>query len=234
MELIKTIFSKLITSIKESDKIDYDTVKFCFQHGESYPLGSDNTGILFIGRACNGWDSYSDDVDILFGQGEGSLFKRDSIREMITNPNPNYNPNRSAFWRVIGKLSSQVYGERWMDYIAWTNLYKIAPEEGNPDNVLGGLQYEHCINILDCEIIWLSPRVIVFFTGDESKGWITDDFIEVASGGIVPSFKKIKWDKHNLMYSKVNGRIIIVTEHPQGKAENPHIEALYRCILNKP
>lgn len=230
MELLKKLYAELLTTIKESRKIDYDTVKFCYQHGRFYPMESPNAGILFVGRACNGWDAYSDDVNILFGKGEGTIFKQDSIRNLISTANPNYNANLSAFWRVIGNLSSLYYGKQWMDYIAWTNLYKIAPEEGNPDRSLGGLQYGHCVRILECEIDLLSPKVIVFFTGDDSKDWITDNFIKAACGGILPSFKKIRWDKYSLLYAEIDGRILIVTEHPQGKKEDPHVEALYGCI----
>ena len=230
MKQLKKLYAELLKAIRESNKIDYDTVKFCFQHGKFYPKETANAGILFVGRACNGWDAYSDDVNILFGKGQGAISKQDSIRYLVSTANPNYNANLSAFWRVIGNLSSLYYGKQWMDYIAWTNLYKIAPEGGNPDRILGGLQYNHCVRILECEIELLSPKVIVFFTGDESKDWITDDFTNVACGRFLPSYKKISWDKYSLMYAEVNGRIVIVTEHPQGKKEDPHVEALYGCI----
>ena len=37
MKQLKKLYAELLKAIGESNKIDYDTVKFCFQHGKFYP-----------------------------------------------------------------------------------------------------------------------------------------------------------------------------------------------------
>lgn len=232
MKVLKKIYSELLAEITESNQISYDTVKFCFQRGTLYPTHTDNLGLLVVGRACNGWTAYSDDVDDLFGEGDSSMFSTEPFSFLKEENNSHYNSKQSAFWRVIKSITATFHGkERWSDYIAWTNLYKVSPEEGNPNRTLGGLQYKKCVEILQHEVEMLSPGIIIFFTGDDSKDWLTEDFIRAACGGIVPSFRQKKWDKYRLLYSQsINGRTIIITEHPQGKKENLHIEAIISCI----
>lgn len=186
---------------------------------------------MVIGRSCNGWTAYSDNVDVLFGEGKLSMFSTEPFR-FLKEGKSRYNPKRSAFWRVVKAIAATFYGEKqWTDYIAWSNLYKVSPEEGNPNRTLGGLQYKHCVEILRHEVEMRSPSIIIFFTGDDSKDWLTEDFLNVC-GDIDPSsFTEIKWDKFRLLYSKLsNDRVIIITEHPQGKKEQPHIEAIIDCI----
>ena len=78
------------------------------------------------------------------------------------------NTNKSAFWRTIKKISIEYFREKdWYNYIAWSNLYKLSPEKGNPNANLQNIQRETCLKILDEEIKVLQPNYIIFLT----SGW---------------------------------------------------------------
>ena len=230
---LKTLYRQLL--LKLSEKLPGAvTVKFCFQCGKLFPKAK-NAGLLFVGRCTNGWHSYSNDVDELFDQNSPQcVFKKDAIRCMFEGKDP-YNPNLSSFWRVTKRIAEYFYGDSWFDYVAWTNLFKIAPEEGNCGAKLGGLQYKYVVDILRVEVEILSTKVIIFFTGDEAKDWITTDFIKaVTESSIMPSFNKTAWGKYSFSWAIIEERLIIITEHPQGKPEETHWQALLQCICKLP
>ena len=80
-----------------------------------------------------------------------------------------YRLSRSPFWRVARRLLAAL-GEdasgRWVERIAWSNLYKIAPlGGGNPSNALCRAQIGPCRAILAEEIRRLEPTHIFMPVG---------------------------------------------------------------------
>ena len=51
--------------------------------------------------------------------------------------------------------------------LAWTNLYKFAPERGgNPSSKCKKKQFEYCVHELKKEFKSLKPYVAILFTGE--------------------------------------------------------------------
>ena len=108
----------------------------------------------------------------------------------------------SPFWCLSKKVTKQLlpeYEKDWTKYIAWTNLYKLAPfNGGNPDSELCSLQKDTCKIILQEELNHLTPTHILVIakkhwknelsinaeennphiSTDESDIW-TKDFIDI-------------------------------------------------------
>jgi hypothetical protein len=62
----------------------------------------------------------------------------------------------------------------WSSKLAYSNLFKFAPERGNPDRNLKKLQLSHCIEILLYELQELKPRNVVFVTeGNPREEWFS-------------------------------------------------------------
>lgn len=229
-ERIKPLYSSLIEKTKV---FSYPKAFFCIQWGKLYPK-MNNTGILFIGRATNGWITDLENIDILFGDSEYSIFNRKDQMQWVEDCEGNihgYNTRKSAFWRVIKNISKSFYPENWSAHVAWSNICKVAPfEQGNPSDSLYYVQIELCNQILGIEIELLSPEIIVLFTGES---W-AKDFLYYLTHEESPQAIKCKhWGKENQFTMKaylINGRIYIQTEHPQGRKEDLHIQTIIETI----
>lgn len=82
-----------------------------------------------------------------------------------------YNTAKSAFWRVIREVVSQlnianINNDNWPSHLVWSNLYKIAPAKGgNPGDKLCDLQLDDCVELLRMEITNYQPKRILFLIG---------------------------------------------------------------------
>ena len=137
---------------------------------------SQETRLMVIGRATNGWKqldtssaaAFSREAEAAFGSpgfswvsGDGGDLR--SARDVL------YRLSRSPFWRVSRRLLAAL-GEdasgRWVERIAWSNLYKIAPlGGGNPSNALCRAQIGPCRAILAEEIRRFEPTHIFMPVG---------------------------------------------------------------------
>lgn len=137
---------------------------------------SQETRLMVIGRATNGWKqldtssaaAFSREAEAAFGSpgfswvsGAGGDLR--SARDVL------YRLSRSPFWRVARRLLAAL-GEdasgRWVERIAWSNLYKIAPlGGGNPSNALCRAQIGPCRAILAEEIRRFEPTHIFMPVG---------------------------------------------------------------------
>ncbi len=233
-ESLKPLYKELVSSVGEFA----NTCFFAMQWGDKFPLNP-NEGVLFVGRATNGWISAENNLDVLFGADDQAIFNREDQRQWIEekwgNPDEednNYNTLRSSFWKVIRMTSIQLYpelGEEWYRKVAWSNLYKAAPlEGGNPSNAMCRAQLESSQKILAKEIEILSPKTVVMLTG---YNW-AKDFLSSLNNGVEPSSCKMtkEWDNYASSLYVINGVNYIVTEHPQGKKHQAHIDALLELI----
>lgn len=214
---------------------------FCMQWGESF-LEEKNSGILFVGRSVNGWiNTELGEVDELFGDTENietnikPIFNVNDQMEWVVDSwgsKDRYNTNRSPFWRVIRSVSTEYYPDsnsNWYKNVAWSNLYKVAPSAGgNPDDFICGWQFYNCCRILQKEIELLSPRVVIFLTG---KLW-SNSFLWYLNGGKEPTIKhSLDWGRdYTAELMKIGSFYCLVTEHPQGKPEESHVNAIIELI----
>ena len=205
---------------------------FVMNWGENFPTER-NTGILFVGKAVNGWAKKED-------QSFEKLFARkDQMKwvEDLWNSKDNYVTKKSAFWRVIKGIITN-YDKTinpWYSYIAWSNLYKMSPNNskggGNPSKKEKDNQLALCRKILQKEIEILSPKYVILLTsGWESK----TGFLWYLNGKQhTIHLEEITWGgKNKIRVYKINDTLFITSVHPQGKNEDEHVKQIIN-ILNK-
>lgn len=83
-----------------------------------------------------------------------------------------YRAYRSFFWNVVYKtVSDQIGKDRaerdWADYVVWSNLYKISPENGNPNDKDRELQFTEAKELVKMEIEELKPKYCLVITNLE-------------------------------------------------------------------
>jgi hypothetical protein len=224
---LRPLYANLLDSIK---KYDYSKAIFCAQWGTSFPI-EQNTGIVFVGRATNGWITDSESIDVLFGDDPDAIFNRDDQMEWVENLSGNmdgYNTRKSSFWRIIRNVSSHFYPDNWFSYIAWSNLCKVAPwVGGNPNDALFDAQFQDCEQILQTEIRILSPKVVVLLTG---QSWARDFLKYLNRNQDTNSGCEVSWDDYECNVYKIGDITYILTEHPQGKKEDEHTKCLIELI----
>lgn len=214
------------------DKVDckIDIFTFCIQWGEKY-FDKENSGILFVGKATNGWVSKSRDINVLFG--ENGIFDRKDQMKWIQNLENNtkgYNTKNSAFWRLIKRVTELQNGKNeWYNKIAWSNLYKISFEKGNPNEKLKQQQLEICKRILETEIKILQPKIVIFLT----SGWEHNFVNYLIKDTPKEKYKSVEWgNKYKTKGFLFNNTIYILSHHPQGKNENEHTKAIIEILNN--
>lgn len=185
-------------------------------------------GLLVVGRATHGWIEPKDVNELI-----DSLFDEEPLRwvEESAGNDKDYNTRRSAFWRVIKGVAEALYPDGWFQNIAWSNLCKVAPQAGNPNNSLYYAQLEDCQKILEAEIKILSPKAVLLFTG---YNW-AKDFLVYLNDGVEPHpMTTAAWDRYECKVFLIKGTYYILTEHPQGKKEAVHKKTLIDLLKNLP
>jgi hypothetical protein len=128
-----------------------------------------------------------------------------------------YRTGSSAFWRVAKRIAEGLFlpaeEADWINHIAWSNLYKIAPASGgNPGGALWRSQVPLSPELIASELEILSPKAVVILAGFD---WFSDFAPRVATElHIAPSTSIVE------VFGYLNGGIpFVVSPHPQGKGE---------------
>jgi len=187
--------------------------------------------LLVVGRATNGWGNDFNKNDI-----EDCRRLSDSFISKIASENldwvtrqwgatDGYNTRKSAFWRVSRMLARRIASDSddCIDHICWSNLYKVAPDKGNPSCRLMTAQLECCIDILRSEIEYSKSQNVIFLT---SYGW-AKPFLERLN---VPKQNESKENRFVKLASSIGGVNYVVGQHPQGKPEQPHCDEIVNAI----
>jgi len=219
---LKPLYAELIKSVSD---IDYVKAFFCMQWGKNFPF-ENNHGLLCVGRATNGWDSWTNNevtVDNVFD----CIFNKSDQMKWVEKleGNEEYNTNKSAFWRVIKQIAQHYHPTNWTSFIAWSNICKVAPEKGNPNNTLYEAQIDVCHQILQTEINVLSPKVVLFLTG---KNWANSTLRYLNHSQSTKSIKKHSWGDYECKVYEIDNVIYLLSEHPQGKPEVEHVQ----CVID--
>jgi len=224
------LFLELLSNLPNSSVIENGLTAFSLLKGRKF-----NKKLLVIGRAVNGWvinweksQSHKKASQIIneLKNREKQFLDWPYNNEGNTN---GYNPNRSAFWRVVRKIVLQnkisPNYENWSNYIAWTNLYKISNwEGGNPSSSLRNFQFNNVKTILLNDITDCNPLNVLFLTGE---GWALP-FIEDI---FKPISKKLNYiHKVGNLNLKDKNFNCIIAPHPQGKKEDPIVNEILQNI----
>ncbi len=197
-----------------------DLTTFKAQCGEKYPVET-NTGIVFYGRSNNGWNP-------------------DSPLTMKDLPNFMIGREPWPFFDLIRIISEYFYPEDWNNSVIWSNVCKVVPcSANNPPTSLWHKQYQYMVEILRMELEILSPKVVVFITGNTAgEHWDAPLFHE----NDLQNYKvcdniwlKAEDNKKNYrdctatLYKK-EGRLYIITDRPEYRPIEPHADSIIGLI----
>jgi hypothetical protein len=230
----KNQLKELYADMLEVLLLEQDLYPFAIQWGQLY--FQQKPRILVVGKATNGWVTDSRKIEILFGDHTVErIFNRDSQMVWVKKGHggKRYNTNRSAFWRIVRQATSNILAEKdWYNRIAWTNLYKVSFQKGNPNKALMSGQFWYCVDILKAELNFFQPDIVLFFT----SGWEKPFLDTLFKNEELEHVEKLNWGKKpyqtSLFLEKRNFRKYLITVHPQGKLEADHVLAIKKVLSN--
>ena len=232
-ELTQALAERVFKPIAEQLK-DYTTplAGFAAQEGSQY---RDQRALMVVGRAVNGgYDKH--DLRHLPDAEE-----RQELARALGQETPawvvdqwqcrdDYNPARSAFWRVIRRVTcSLVDGSNnrdWPNYLVWSNLYKVDPYQvpGNPPERVLRVQRSGCKDLLKLEFSTFIPKRVLFLTGWQ---WWAKEIVDAPREAQKPAgtrFVERVWDQPVSSDSGAPASRFVVACHPQTRPEEPWTE----------
>ncbi len=230
-EPFRSLYAQLLDGLTPFRK---DLYPFAMHWGPKYhEVPADKPRLLFVGKATNGWVTTSRDLEVLFGDPghKHTIWKRSDQMLWADDRSEGHNASRSAFWRVIRRVARPWFGEEWLHHIAWSNLYKVSHQKGNPSRALQDAQREVCSRILEAELKALQPTHVCFLT----SGWEVPFLrtLGVYEQALPP--EKQEWGtKHYSHLYNLSELKVITSFHPQGKKEAPHANAISLFITTNP
>lgn len=244
LEKLKSQLFPLYVGLRDDCNAHESLCPFLMQWGDKFP-DAKNDGIIFYGRATNGWFG-TWDYDVFFGNDNKDRgWNRDDQMVWAENQwlesDDGYVTSRSQFWSIVKGVSTRFYGDEWYNYVAWSNICKVAPEEkGNPNDTVFYNTLENNIKIFQAELNFWSPKYVVLLTDglardNENKIDWTSNYISSLNNGFVPSpIYEIAWDEENpalkIRVFELGERYVILSLHPQGRKVDLHKEAIIDII----
>ena len=185
---------------------------------QAYGKPGMKNGLMVVGRAVNGWRSFTanDEFDKLYREIPEPL-EDGNEGDVASYFSGGYNINTSAFWRTVRNVAKGLYpcnDRNFGKNMIYSNLYKIAFPGANPDYALQRLQLPECINILKKEIQYWEPSAVLFLTDwNWAEPFLTSPELNFVS------------DENTFEQLKTCGTLLTkncraaVIPHPQGKKE---------------
>ncbi len=206
--------------------------------------------LMVVGRAVNGWEEgvmpsdlasarsakdYAEKIfqSVIGRNGQCPMAWVSDCWANPANPESDYNTRRSAFWRAIrGVVSKSGIANTdegtWPSHLVWSNLYKVAPEDGgNPSNALCEIQLPGCISLLQQEIYIYLPRRLLLLTGlDWAKPFLEN---------IAPNFRSDSAYNYveaiaQIAHSPGCTSKVVVAAHPQGRNEGDWVQDVIKAF----
>lgn len=224
---LRPLFLKMYSEIKNVD----DYWLFCATWGKYFPSVA-KQGILFYGRATNGWKDYCccANADDIFS----FLFNRADQVEWMS-----YNTSR-PFVNLIKHVAERYYPKQWNEHIAWSNVCKVAPNTtlGTPSLELWDEQYWHMVSMMEVELRILSPKVVIFITGTTAGEHWDSPLFEIDKYKNLESMltEQIVWGIASNGFplttkgGVVDDTIFIFTDRPEMRPIEPHANAIIELI----
>jgi hypothetical protein len=216
----ESTFERMLAAVATAaTEPDVPLVPFWPLRGAQY-----DADLLVIGRSVNGWvDDWtaSQLADPAARSSAVDQIRRDAEpadgcrMRWVTDQwgaRAGYNTARSAFWRVLRRLTlanalGQGDPDHWSSRLVWTNLYKVSPAGGwNPGGDLQRAQRPSAIDLLNIELAEFAPRRVLALTGT----WIAP-----FASGLGPSLEGRAGLVEGVGIS--GGQAWVVAKHPMGK-----------------
>lgn len=219
-KIINKELNDLVDSLNKEMKTDVENAGFNYDllathttvFGENFPRET-YSGILFYGRASNGWDE-----EILD-------FNMENLEQDQNRP----------IYKLMKAISSEFHPLSWYSYIAYGNVYKIAPANGgNPKGKLRDAQTRCAKEIFRKEMDFLSPRYVILVTGNTASDTWHDIVEEVFED--LELINELVWhtdwrgnDCTSSLY-KSGGTFFIVSDRPESRPIQPHADSIIELI----
>lgn len=237
----------------EADGPNDTLTGFLPMRGDLYEPG----GLMVVGRATNDWRTHisrnclgSDKSRKEYTQ---EVVRKNSdrdecpmvwVKELWGNTERNekykseYNTKRSAFWRVIQKVTSYIPitedESNFSSWLVYSNLYKLSPISGNPGGKLRRLQLEGCKSSFKREIDVFRPGRLLLLTGLRLTGsqqcaaepFLEELCIDSKDDGDLEHVEL----KGRLHYPEGDPASLVVAKHPQGKKEDIWIDSVMKAF----
>lgn len=209
---------------------------------------------LLVGRAVNGWGHLDASSPEAFAQSAEAQLRENHFSWIVCDHGMLRNDARndggkyywlahSPFWRTFRKIWEGLTGNctfrdtaqrTWLDTIAWTNLYKLAPRDtGNPTGSMCRRQLAACREILAAEIGIFNPTHILFATG--YAGWF-EAFQDLFDGKFsVPRQNIPRGQKKNAVFVECCGETesgirIVVACRPERRNEERYVSDVLQAM----
>ena len=209
--MFREVSERLKSKGYTQEYIDKNLCLFKTKVGKHYPKEK-GKGIVFFGRATNGWDEYDESEN---NKIETILWKQ----------------TRRPFLNLIYWVSWTYYDNDYCNSVVWSNIFKIAPDGGNPSADLQIEQHDYVVEIIRKEIEILSPAVVVLITGNSVGAQWSAPFWEA-----FPNLKLIdsrQWgrDKECMASLYSDGALnVILTDRPEERPIEDHANAITDLI----
>jgi len=228
---------------KKYDVIKVENVEFSklahFVPMEGTEYRKNQVRLLIIGRAVNGWADTNAKNEKDYEKEISNELTHKGFDWVIEENGTLYNKDgdnkgdyclSSPFWNVSKRIyecltNTEATG-KWVENIAWTNLYKIAPTNtGNPYGEMIKIQKRECIDMLKAEIEYFEPTHILAMTGWQ---WWMENFKEI--------FEKLEEIKtEGKKYLEYVGRIgnipIAVACRPEWKPKEEYVSDVMKAFM---
>lgn len=183
---IKEYYKELYNDFKKSKKKDWfekSACHFTAMKGKYYDR--QEIKLLVVGIATNSWEPLDIQNEETFSSAAVNKMTQQVIDEQVMKGcmknSPFWNYSRDIFEGLTSK-TVDTENDMVANYIAWNNLYKIAPNHpkkhgnNNPTGKQQQIQRETAKKILQTEIDFLAPTYILFITErntkkEEEKTW---------------------------------------------------------------
>lgn len=151
---------------------------FTGMRGNEYE--SQEVKLLVVGRATNGWGQLDITNRDNFAKAAYKKISQEHIgKNMLQHMHTKFWKNVRSIWEYLSGNQIAQKDDMVANYIAWSNLYKIAPNIGkskNPNKSQQLTQIEAAKKILQAEIAFFNPTHILFITEKftnniEQKKW---------------------------------------------------------------
>lgn len=230
------------------DKHEYsfnELSHFVSMKGKNYD--QQKVKLFIVGRAVNGWGKYENasnefdfataakrdfdkvGFDWVDGNDLGSLHNVEDGKKV-------YYLTKSSFWGVGRSVFNNLNNcndFKWVENIAWSNLYKIAPPDyGNPTTKMVRKQLEGCRELLKAEIEKYNPSIILMMVG---YNWWFENFKDLFVEKKIFGVNKIGKNKNEIYVEAIfyYGEIpVVVTCRPEFRNQDDFVKDVMDKIKN--
>ena len=240
---IQTLYEQLLHAFDgKPNLLACNCCHFVSMKGTEYD--SQSVKLLLVGRAPNGWKNLPIDSPEDFGTAALKEFDKIGFTWVVEKVNGHlysgdkgkYCLDKSPFWAythlIFNRLTEQKHIGKWIEKIASTDLYKMAPMGKNPEKKSIEIQIPVSIEILRYEIQHYLPTHILFVTGAEwfkPFSTICDSF-EFLGNNVSRGKNK------NNIYVEGKGRIgrakVVVTCRPEYRPKDDFVNAVVESFKN--